>query len=79
MAIVLEPTADLAAEGPASSGLLRYLRPILGQSRLLRRILATSALLRVFALAIPGLTAVLFASSNTPAIVDTLARRSSLA
>jgi ATP-binding cassette subfamily B protein len=59
VAVVLEPTADLAPEGPASSGLLRYLRPILGQSRLLRRIVATSALLRVFALAIPGLTAVL--------------------
>jgi ATP-binding cassette, subfamily B, bacterial len=59
VAVVLEPTADLTAQDAPSSGLLRYLRPILGQSRLLRRVVATSALLRVFALAIPGLTAVL--------------------
>ncbi|MEA2901180.1 MAG: ATP-binding cassette, subfamily bacterial [Actinomycetota bacterium] len=58
-AIVLEPTADLAAQDPAPKGLLRYLRPMLRQSRLLRRIVMTSVLLRVFALAIPGLTAVL--------------------
>jgi ATP-binding cassette subfamily B protein len=58
VAVVLEPTADLTRSGPGPSGLLRYLRPILGQSRLLRRVLATSALLRIFALAVPGLTAV---------------------
>ena len=58
VAVVLEPTADLTSEGPRQSGLYRYLRPILGQSRLLRRILVTSALLRVFALAVPALTAV---------------------
>ena len=59
VAVVLEPTADLAAQDKVTSGLLRYLRPILGQSGLLRRVVATSVLLRLFALAIPGLTAVL--------------------
>ena len=58
VAIVLEPTPDLVPGDRLSQGVFRYLRPVLRQARVLRRTLVTSILLRLFALAIPGLTAV---------------------
>ncbi|WP_371666463.1 peptidase domain-containing ABC transporter [Streptomyces sp. NBC_00289] len=59
VAITLEPTPTLSPRGRAPKGLFRYLRPLLAQSRNLRRILVTSLLLRVFSLAVPLLTATL--------------------
>jgi ATP-binding cassette, subfamily B, bacterial len=57
IAIALEPGADFAPGGQAGGGNWRYLRPILGQSRSLTRIVITSLILRVTALAIPLMTA----------------------
>lgn len=56
-AIVFEPTTDLTPGPAMGKGVLRYLRPVLHQSLLLRRILIVSVLLRVFGLALPLLTA----------------------
>jgi ATP-binding cassette, subfamily B, bacterial len=60
VAITLEPGDTFApSRQPPARGQWRYLRPILRQARLIRRILVTSLLLRLFALALPLLTAVL--------------------
>jgi ATP-binding cassette, subfamily B, bacterial len=59
VAIELEPGADWATSGRRAKGGLRYLRPILREGRLVRRVLATSVLLRLFALALPLFTAAL--------------------
>ncbi len=58
VAIAIEPTDRLTPQPRGSKQTLRYLRPILRQTRATRRILVTSGLLRVTALAVPGLTAV---------------------
>ena len=56
VAIVCEPGESFERERRTSRGTWRYLRPMLRQSRVLRRVLVTSALLRVFALAVPIMT-----------------------
>ena len=59
VAITLEPGDTFAPSREPARGQWRYVRPILRQARLIRRILVTSLLLRLFALALPLLTAVL--------------------
>src|SRR5919198_4084426 len=60
VAIALEPGPDWEGDGgrPAK-GTLRYLRPMLQEARLVRFVLVTSILLRLFALALPLFTAAL--------------------
>ncbi len=57
VAIVLEPGQGFVAGGTADQGTWRYVRPILRQARGLGRVLVTSLILRVTALAIPLTTA----------------------
>jgi ATP-binding cassette subfamily B protein len=56
-AVIFEPTRDLRAGSASRGGVLRHLRPVVQQSAALRRVLVVSVLLRVFALALPLLTA----------------------
>lgn len=56
VAIVFEPGEDFQRSGLEAKGTWRYLRPLLGQSRMLTRVLATSVLIRLVALALPLLT-----------------------
>ena len=58
VAITLEPRADFARGGKSDASPYRYLRPILRQGVLARRVVLLSILLQVFALAIPLFTAV---------------------
>jgi ATP-binding cassette, subfamily B, bacterial len=57
VAILLEPGPGFVPGGPAARGTWRYLQPILGQTRSLTRIVVTSLILRITALAVPLLTA----------------------
>jgi ABC-type bacteriocin/lantibiotic exporter with double-glycine peptidase domain len=59
VAIALEPGADWVTGGHRAKGGFRYLRPMLREGRQVRRVLATSILLRLFALALPLFTAAL--------------------
>ncbi len=59
VAIALEPGTDWEAGGRRAKGTLRYLRPMLREARQVWFVLATSVLLRLFALALPLFTAVL--------------------
>jgi ATP-binding cassette subfamily B protein len=59
VAIALEPGAGFETGGRRRRGLFRYVRPMLRQGGAVRRILVTSVLLRVFALAVPLFTALL--------------------
>ncbi len=59
VAITFEPGEHFARSSMPARGTWRYLRPVLGRARLLRRVLVTSLLMRIFALALPLLTAVL--------------------
>lgn len=56
VAMVFEPGETFTAERRGSPGTWRYIRPLLGQSRSLRRVLVTSVLIRVLAVAFPILT-----------------------
>ena len=58
VAIILEPGADFSRGGKAGASPYRYLRPILGQGVLARRVLVISVLLQLLALAVPLFTAV---------------------
>jgi ATP-binding cassette, subfamily B, bacterial len=57
VAISLVPGAAFEPGGQAGAGNWRYLRPILTQARSLRKVVVTSLILRVSALAVPLLTA----------------------
>jgi ATP-binding cassette, subfamily B, bacterial len=57
VAIALEPGPDFAPGGPPALGTWRYLRPILGQARNLSKVVVASLILRVSALALPLMTA----------------------
>ncbi len=57
VAVTFETTADFERGGSRAKGTYRYLRPILRQSRNLVRVIATSLLIRLVALALPLLTA----------------------
>jgi ATP-binding cassette, subfamily B, bacterial len=57
VAIALEPGPEFAAGGPPDRGTWRYLRPILRQARGLSKVVVTSLILRITALAIPLMTA----------------------
>lgn len=61
VALLLEPAEDFepAAAGGQRHGLRRYLQPLLARSGSLVRVLATSLLVQVFALAVPLLIGVL--------------------
>jgi ABC-type bacteriocin/lantibiotic exporter with double-glycine peptidase domain len=57
VALVFEPGPDFVrAAAPSRQGAMRYVRELVGQSALLRRILALSLVLRLLALATPLLT-----------------------
>ena len=58
VAICFEPGDNFSPAKAVPKGTWRYLRPMLAQARVLRRILVISALLRIFALAAPLLTLV---------------------
>jgi ATP-binding cassette, subfamily B, bacterial len=58
VAIILEPGAGFARGGESRPSPYRYLRPILGQRVLARRVVVLSALLQVLALAVPLFTAI---------------------
>jgi ATP-binding cassette subfamily B protein len=57
--IVFEPGDDFQPAALKSSGTWRYLRPLLGQFRMLTRVLVASVLIRLLALALPLLTALI--------------------
>ena len=57
VALTFAPTETFRRSSSPAKGTWRYLRPILGQSKSLYRIILTSLLLRVVALALPLLTA----------------------
>jgi ATP-binding cassette subfamily B protein len=56
VALVFEPTEDFSIRRPESPGTWRYLRPLLGESRSLGRVLAASVVIRLLAVAFPVLT-----------------------
>jgi ABC-type bacteriocin/lantibiotic exporter with double-glycine peptidase domain len=58
VAIILEPGAAFARGGSSRPGPYRYLRPILGQRVLARRVVVLSVLLQLLALALPLFTAI---------------------
>jgi ATP-binding cassette subfamily B protein len=58
VAITFEPTAGFRQGAAGAAGTWRYLRPVLGQTRSLLSVLGTSLLLRLIALALPLVTAV---------------------
>ena len=58
VAIMLEPTASFAAGGRAAPGALHHARRLLTRSSGIGRVLATSVVVRVMALAVPVLTGV---------------------
>jgi ATP-binding cassette, subfamily B, bacterial len=59
VAIVCVPGEDFQTSRMSTKGTWRYLRPLLGQSRKLTRVLVASVLLRLLALALPLLTGLL--------------------
>src|SRR5829696_8927251 len=59
VAIAFEPSEDFETFKLKTRGTWRYLRPLLGQSRTLTRVLVGSVLLRLLALALPLLTGLL--------------------
>ena len=59
VAITFEPGEDFQTSALRTTGTWRYLRPLLGQSRRLTRVLVASVLLRLLALALPLLTGLL--------------------
>jgi ABC-type bacteriocin/lantibiotic exporter with double-glycine peptidase domain len=59
VAIVLEPGDDFRQTSVKAKGTWRYLRPLVAQSRMVGRVLVSSALLRLVALALPLLTALI--------------------
>jgi ATP-binding cassette, subfamily B, bacterial len=61
VAIVLDPGDDFVPGKRRAKGTWRYLRPMLRQARVVRRVLVISALIRVLALALPILTLVVVA------------------
>jgi ABC-type bacteriocin/lantibiotic exporter with double-glycine peptidase domain len=59
VALVLEPGDDFHRSTLESTGTWRYLRPLLGRSRTVGRVLVASVLLRLVALGLPLLTALI--------------------
>src|SRR5215213_9978329 len=59
VAITFEPDEDFQTSKLNTKGTWRYIRPLLGQSRTLTRVLVGSVLLRLLALALPLLTGLL--------------------
>lgn len=57
VAIALERGPGFVPGGPPARGTWRYLRPILGQARSLTKIVVTSLIMRISALALPLMTA----------------------
>jgi ATP-binding cassette, subfamily B, bacterial len=57
VAVMLQPGPDFVPGGPPARGTWRYLQPILGQARSLSRVIVTSLILRITALAVPLMTA----------------------
>jgi ABC-type bacteriocin/lantibiotic exporter with double-glycine peptidase domain len=59
VAVMFEPTERFERGGSRAKGTYRYLRPTLKQSRNLSRVIATSVVIRLVALALPLLTALI--------------------
>jgi ATP-binding cassette, subfamily B, bacterial len=59
VAILLTPTDSFERGRDSNKGVWRYVRPLLGQSRLLAKVGVTSLLIQLFALATPILTGVI--------------------
>ncbi len=59
VAVMFEPTERFDRGGSRAKGTYRYLRPTLKQSRNLSRVIATSVVIRLVALALPLLTALI--------------------
>ncbi len=57
VAITFEPTGEFDRGGAAAKGTWRYLRPIVGQTKNMVRVIAASLIVRFAALALPLLTA----------------------
>jgi ATP-binding cassette, subfamily B, bacterial len=57
VAIAFERGAEFVPGGPPARGTWRYLHPILGQARSLSKVIVTSLILRITALALPLMTA----------------------
>jgi ATP-binding cassette, subfamily B, bacterial len=57
VAIIFEPTDGFDRSGSRAQGTWRYLRPMLGQSKNMVRVIATSLIIRLAALGLPLLTA----------------------
>ena len=57
VAIIFEPTDRFDRSGAGTQGTWRYLRPLLGQSKNMVRVIATSLIIRLAALGLPLLTA----------------------
>jgi ATP-binding cassette subfamily B protein len=57
VAVALERGAEFVPGGPPAKGTWRYLHPILGQARSLSKVIVTSLILRISALALPLMTA----------------------
>ncbi len=57
VAIICEPSDDFDRGSPRAKGTWRYLRPMLRQSRNMARVIATSLVIRLAALGLPLLTA----------------------
>jgi ABC-type bacteriocin/lantibiotic exporter with double-glycine peptidase domain len=58
VAILFEPSDDFVKGKRRAQGTWRYLRPVLRQARVVRRVLVTSVLIRLLALALPIFTLV---------------------
>ena len=56
VALVFEPTESFTAGGGTPAGTWRYLRPLIGESRSLRRVIVASVVIRLLAVAFPVLT-----------------------
>jgi ABC-type bacteriocin/lantibiotic exporter with double-glycine peptidase domain len=59
VALVIEPTEDFEVAKEGASRIFAYLRQLLGQRHLIARVVVTSILLRLFALGLPILTALI--------------------
>src|SRR5215217_7690654 len=69
VAITFEPREDFQPSTLRTKGTWRYLRPLLGQTRRLTRVLVGSILLRLLALALPLLTGLLVTGVTMAAVV----------
>ena len=76
VALVFEPTEDFTTGRGDSPGTWRYIRPLVGESRSLRRVLVSSVVIRLLAVAFPVLTGLIvdeIAPSNDRSVLTVVA------